>query len=128
MVLGGVYSAFVATLGKTVILRIQTALRSDDFSFDATNFLTIGCIVGIGVAGGLSIYFVQRAHVDNRPEVVVAGLTVIDPTVAVVMGITVLGEASGAPLSAILAFIVAGAVAIWGVILLSHSEHTVDAD
>lgn len=126
VLLGGVYSAFVATLGKTVILRVQTALRTDDFGWDATNILTIGCIIGIGVAGALSIYFVQRAHVSNRPEVVVAGLTVIDPTIAVVLGITLLGEASNAPLWAVLAFAVAGAVAVTGVFRLSRAEQQVD--
>ncbi|KAA9133000.1 DMT family transporter [Microbacterium caowuchunii] len=122
VLLGGVYSAFVATLGKTVILRIQTALTGRDFSFDATNLLTIGCIVGIGVAGALSVYFVQRAHASNRPEVVVAGLTVVDPTVAVILGITILGEASTAPAWAMVGFVVAGGVAMAGVFALSRAE------
>ncbi|SIO29230.1 DMT family protein [Agromyces cerinus] len=122
VLLGGVYSAFVATLGKTVILRVQTALASREFSFEVTNLLTIGCIIGIGVAGALSIYFVQRAHASNRPEVVVAGLTVVDPAVAVVLGITILGEASAAPAWAIVAFVVAGAVSIGGVFALSRAE------
>jgi drug/metabolite transporter (DMT)-like permease len=124
VLLGGVYSAFVATLGKTVILRIQTALTGRDFSFDATNLLTIGCIVGIGVAGALSVYFVQRAHASNRPEVVVAGLTVVDPTVAVILGITILGEASTAPAWAMVGFVVAGGVAMAGVFALSRAERS----
>ena len=100
---------------------MQTALQEHSFAVDATNLLTIGCIVGIGVAGALSIYFVQRAHTGNRPEVVVAGLTVIDPTVAVVLGITILGEASGAPLWAFAAFVGAGGLAIAGVFALSRA-------
>lgn len=122
VLLGGIYSAFVATLGKTVILRVQSALQTRDFHIDATNLLTLGCLVGIGIAGGLSIYFVQRAHADNRPEVVVAGLTVVDPAVAVVLGITILGEASDAPLWSVFAFIAAGVVAITGVFALSRAE------
>lgn len=128
VLLGGIYSAFVATLGKTVILRVQTALKSHDFALDATNFLTIGCIIGIGIAGALSIYFVQRAHVGNRPDVVVAGLTVIDPTVAVILGITILGEASDAPLWSVFGFIGAGALAITGVFLLARAEQTSHAE
>ena len=123
VVLGGVFSAFVATLGKTVILRVQTALQSGGLKWDAANILTIACILGIGVAGGLSVYLVQRAHASNRPEVVVAGLTVVDPAVAVVLGIVILGEASSAPLWALFAFIVAGAVAIGGVFALSRAEN-----
>lgn len=122
VLLGGVYSAFVATLGKTVILRVQTLLASGRFVWDAADLLTLFCLIGIGVAGGLSIYFVQRAHADNRPDVVVAGLTVVDPTVAVVLGITILGEAAGAPLWAFFAFVAAGAVAVGGVFALSHAE------
>lgn len=122
VLLGGIYSAFVATLGKTVILRVQSALRSGGFKLDTAHVLTIACIVGIGVAGALSVYFVQRAHAANRPEVVVAGLTVIDPAIAVVLGIAILGEASGAPPWAFVALIASGAVAMSGVFALSREE------
>ncbi|WP_157001852.1 DMT family transporter [Agromyces laixinhei] len=128
VLLGGVYSAFVATLGKTVIMRVQAAFASHSFPFDVANLLTIGCIIGIGVAGALSIYFVQRAHESNRADVVVAGLTVVDPAVAVVLGITILGEASAAPGWAILVFVAAGAVSIGGVFALSRAESAVSAD
>lgn len=123
VVLGGVYSAFVVTLGKTVILRVQTVLKSHAFSLDVANILTIACLLGIAVAGGLSIYFVQRAHATNRAEVVVAGLTVIDPAVAVVFGITILAEASTAPPIAFVGFVIAGAVAVSGVFALSRAEN-----
>ncbi|MBP1325898.1 drug/metabolite transporter (DMT)-like permease [Leucobacter exalbidus] len=122
VLLGGVYSAFVATLGKTVILRVQAVLKSHEFHLNTANILTLGCLIGIAVAGLLSIYFVQRAHIGNRPEVVVAGLTVIDPAIAVVLSITILGEASGAPVWAVIVFIVAGATAIGGVFALSNAE------
>lgn len=122
VVLGGVYSAFVVTLGKTVIMRVQAILKAGSFTFDTANFLTLGCLFGIGVAGGLSIYFVQRAHATNGAEVVVAGLTVIDPAVAVIFGITILGEANSAPPLAIVGFLVAGAIAVSGVFALSRAD------
>ncbi|WP_417508865.1 DMT family transporter [Microbacterium sp.] len=125
VILGGTFSAFVATLGKTVIMRVQAIIKAQKLELDTANLLTIGCLVGIGIAGGLSIYFVQRAHAESRPEVVVAGLTVIDPAVAVVLGITILGEASGASIWAVLAFIAAGAVAVGGVFALAKAEQTV---
>lgn len=113
--LGGLYAGFVATLGKTVILRIQTAVVTGDEALDAANLLTLACVAGIAAAGALSIYFVQTAHAVNAPQVVVAGLTVVDPFVAVVMGLTVLQEAVGAPLWSYGVFVVAGAGALWGV-------------
>ncbi|MFB8387885.1 DMT family transporter [Microbacterium sp. NPDC055910] len=124
VILGGVFSAFVATLGKTVILRIQTMLHGHDFAIDSANFLTLGCVAGIVVAGGLSIYYVQTAHTGNSPQVVVGGLTVIDPFVAVVLGITVLQEAAGAPLWSIPVFLLAGAGAVAGVLSLAKSPPT----
>ena len=66
------------------------------------------------------MYFVQTAHSSNPPDLVVAGLTVIDPLVAVSIGIIVLGEAAGAPLWAIFAFAAAAAAAIWGVLSLAR--------
>jgi hypothetical protein len=115
VVLGGLFAGFVATLGKTVILRVQTAWASQDFSIDDTNLLTIACLVGIAVAGALSIYFVQTAHTVSNPQTVVAGLTIVDPFIAVILGITVLGEAIGAPLWSFGVFAVAGAGAMWAV-------------
>lgn len=122
VLLGAVFSGFVATLGKTVIMRVQTSLHDHDYKLDEGNLLTIGCLIGIAVAGLISIYFVQRAHTDNRPSVVIAGLTVVDPGVAVILGIVILHEAAGAPLWAFLALIAAGAVAVTGVIQLARAE------
>ena len=42
------------------------------------------------------------------------------PLVAVSIGIIVLGEAAGAPVWAIIAFVIAAAAAIWGVLSLSR--------
>ncbi|MET0811728.1 MAG: DMT family transporter [Microbacterium sp.] len=122
VLLGGLYSGFVATLGKTVILRVQTAIHNGDYRIDDTNLLTIACLIGIGVAGALSIYLVQVAHTVARPAVVVAGLTVVDPFVAVILGITVLNEAAGAPAWSFIVFAVTGAAAMWGVWSLARAE------
>lgn len=123
VLLGGIYSAFVATLGKTVILRVQAILKAHEMPFNSTDVLTIVSILGIGIAGGLSVIFVQRAHLENPPEVVVAGLTVIDPTIAVILGIVILREATNAPPWAVLAFLAAGAVAALGVLKLARAEN-----
>ncbi|MDN3495218.1 DMT family transporter [Planococcus sp. APC 4015] len=126
VLLGGLYSGFVATLGKTVILRVQTALASRDISLDDTNLLTIACALGIAVAGALSIFFVQTAHTVNKPQTVVAGLTVVDPFIAVILGITVLNEAANAPLWSFAVFAVAGAAAIGGVWSLARTQDDPD--
>ncbi|WP_075205291.1 hypothetical protein [Leucobacter musarum] len=125
--LGGVFSGFVATLGKTVILRVEDMFTGGRFHFGPESLLTLVCIVGIGVASGLSIYFVQFSHTCNSPDVVIAGLTVIDPALAVVLGITILHEAAGAPMWSTFAFVVAGAIAVLGVLRLARAEGSLEA-
>lgn len=114
----GMLFGFVATLAKVVIDRIKTIVILGS-GIESTDLLTVLCIVGLVVASLLGSYFVQTAYASGPPDLVVAGLTVVDPLVAVTVGIVVLGEASQAPLWAVVAFVVTGAVAIWGVFSLS---------
>ena len=76
-------------------------------------------LLGLVAAAVLGMYFVQTAYASGSPELVVAGLTVIDPLVGVSIGIIVLGEAASAPWWADVAFVLAGAIAVYGVIRLS---------
>ncbi len=122
----GMLYGFVATIAKVVMGRIQTLLASE-FQLGSAEWLTIGCLLGLVAAALLGMYFVQSAHANGPPDLVVAGLTVVDPIVAVVIGVTVLGEASGAPWWAILLFAVTGAVAVFGVFQLAkHHPHMQD--
>lgn len=107
----GLLYGFVATLAKVVLGRLQ---QSD---FD---WLTALCLVALLAAVLLGAYFVQNANSSGPPDMVVAGLTVVDPMVAVLIGILVLGEADYAPFWADIAFIVTGLVAIAGVFLLAR--------
>lgn len=90
--------------------------------------LTLGCVLGIAVAGALSIVFVHTAHTVNNPQTVVAGLTVVDPFIAVVLGLTVLQEAAGAPLWSFVVFAVAGLTAIAGVWMLAQAQQDPEVD
>lgn len=119
VIAAGTLFGFVVTLAKVVIDRIRTILAGT-FSFGPADILTLLCLVGLVAAALLGTYFVQTAHSSNPPDLVVAGLTVIDPLVAVSIGIIVLGEAAGAPWWAIIAFAIAAAAAIWGVLSLAR--------
>lgn len=116
----GVLYGFVATLAKVVIGRITQG----DFEW-----LTVLCVVGLLLAAALGGYFVQTAYSSGPPDLVIAGLTVIDPIVAVLIGILVLGEASQAPPFAGVLFATAGALAIYGVFQLAkhHPQAAVPA-
>jgi drug/metabolite transporter (DMT)-like permease len=111
VIAAGVLYGFVATLAKVVIARITQG----DF-----DWLTIVCIVALIAAVALGAYFVQNAYSSGPPDMVIAGLTVIDPLVAVTIGIVVLEEAAEAPLWAVIAFLVTGVIAIVGVFRLAR--------
>ncbi|MEO5831495.1 MAG: DMT family transporter, partial [Rhodanobacter sp.] len=107
----GVLYGFVATLAKVIINRIQ----HQNFEW-----LTLICVVALLTAAALGAYFVQNAYASGPPDLVIAGLTVVDPLIAVAIGIFVLDEASQAPLWAGIGFVIAGAIAIWGVFALAR--------
>ena len=106
----GVLYGFVASLAKVVIQRI---LQQD---YDFLTLLALISLVGATVLGG---WFVQNAYASGPPDLVIAGLTVIDPAVAVMIGIAILGEAEAASLGQMFGYAVAGIVAISGVLALN---------
>jgi hypothetical protein len=106
----GVLYGFVATLAKVAIDRISN---------QEWDWLLVACIVALLLAAILGAYFVQNAYSSGPPDLVIAGLTVIDPMVAVTIGIVVLNEAAGAPWWAMVGFAVTGAVAVFGVLRLA---------
>lgn len=113
IVAGGLLYGFVATFAKVILARWQT---------DGIDGYTLLCAVGLVVtllAGG---YFVQTAYATGTTEMVIAGLTVVDPIVAVMIGIVVLGEVAGATLITYLLFVIFGGIAILGVFLLERSQ------
>src|SRR5690606_3469044 len=115
----GVLCGFVATLAKVVINRIQNS------NFD---WLTLVCLIALLVAAAVGAYFVQTAYASGPPDLVIAGLTVIDPIVAILIGLFVLGEASHAPWWVFICFAVAGAVAVYGVFELARHHPQVISD
>jgi hypothetical protein len=119
VVAAGVLFGFVVTLAKVVIDRIKTIIFTP-VEGGEVEWLLILCIAALLAAALLGMYFVQTAYAEGPPDLVVAGLTVIDPLVAILIGVLVLGEAAHAPLWSIAVFLVAGALAVYGVISLAR--------
>lgn len=109
----GVLYGFVATLAKVVINRLVNG------NFE---WLTVVCVVALLATGALGAYFVQTAYSVGSPDLVIAGLTVVDPIVAVSIGIVVLGEAAGAPLWTVFVWLLAAALAVYGVFQLAKTR------
>ncbi|WP_194763496.1 MULTISPECIES: DMT family transporter [unclassified Microbacterium] len=115
----GILYGFVATLAKVVIKRVQ-----------AGNFewITIVCVIALIAAAAVGAYFVQTAYSSGPPDLVIAGLTVVDPLIAVLIGMTILGEAAAAPPWVLVIFGIAGAIAVWGVVGLARYHPQVLSD
>lgn len=119
IVAAGIMYGFVATLAKVVISRIQTG----DFEW-----LTLTCLASLILAAAVGAYFVQTAYASGPPDLVIAGLTVIDPIVAILIGLLVLGEAAHAPLWVYIVFGIAGAIAVFGVFELARFHPQIVSD
>lgn len=107
----GILYGFVATLAKATINRIENG------SFD---WITVVCVIALIAASAVGAYFVQTAYSSGPPDLAIAGLTVVDPMVAVVIGMLVLGEAQSAPPWVFVIFGIAGAIAVFGVVGLAR--------
>lgn len=119
----GVLYGFVATLTKVVVKRL---FNQDGFHRLVTgtiewgtDLLTILALLSMLAAAFLGGWFVQNAYASGPPDLVVAGLTVIDPLIAVSIGVVILNEAMDAPWPIMLGFLGSGAMAVTGVYLLS---------
>lgn len=109
----GVLYGFVATLAKILIDRIQEG------NLDWLLALCVGALIGAAILGG---YFVQTAYSSGPPDLVVAGLTVVDPLVAVMLAMSLLGESSAAPAWTTFVFVIAGGLAAGGVVTLARQH------
>lgn len=102
---------FVASLIKAVVVRVLQG----DFSW-----ITLVCLMASLAAMLLGGWFVQNAYASGPPELVIAGLTVMDPMVAVSIGIVIMGEARQASAFTLTIFVASAVMAIVGVWLLSR--------
>ena len=124
----GALFGFVATLTKVVVKRLfqqdgfhRMITFQGDLVTDGLTTVALLCMIAAGLLGA---WFVQNAYASGPPDLVVAGLTVIDPLVAVSIGVVLLNEAMNAPWPIMLGFIASGAMSVVGVFLLSkvHPE------
>lgn len=110
VIAGGILFACVAA--NTHVVSVQLL----NFGIGGISWLNVAAIVLAGLAGTI---FVQSAYASGPPELVIAGLTVIDPIVAVFLGAVILGEAAGAPMWIVTVMSVIGLSACGAVFVLS---------
>ncbi|ALE91622.1 hypothetical protein AOC05_03495 [Arthrobacter alpinus] len=119
--------AFFYILGAGVLfgfVAVLTRIISKQF-FDPNGLFLLNVqwysIIAIAAAGGLGSWFVQSAYASGPPDLVIAGLTVIDPMIGIAIGIVILGELRP-DVPPVIAISMAGAalLAIVGVVALSR--------
>ncbi|GAB3620411.1 hypothetical protein GCM10027417_16720 [Glutamicibacter endophyticus] len=115
IVAAGVLFGFVAVLVRTLAVSV---VHLDGRSLWTLPWLAVVAVV---VAGLLGTYFVQNAYSKGPPDLVIAGLTVIDPIVGIALGISILGELRPDVHPAMsVAMAVCALLAIIGVVALSR--------
>ncbi|QDY88804.1 hypothetical protein E7Y32_00120 [Arthrobacter sp. UKPF54-2] len=126
-------SAFVYILGAGVLFGFVAVLTRiiGKHLLDPNGLFLLNVqwytLVAMAAAGGLGSWFVQSAYSGGPPDLVIAGLTVIDPIIGIAIGIVILGELrSDVHAVTAIAMGAAASLAIVGVIALSrhHPEVT----
>lgn len=120
-------NAFIYIMGAGVLfgmVAVMTKIIASHLLDPNGRFLLnvpIYSVLAIVAAGALGAWFVQSAYSGGPPDLVIAGLTVIDPMVGIAVGIIILNELRPdvQPISAI-GMVAMGIVAIVGVIMLSR--------
>lgn len=117
VIVAGVLYGFVAVLIRVLMLRVD---------FGAPHWwsqLPMLLVLTLLITAGFGWFLVQQAYLHGPPDLVIAGLTVIDPMVGVLIGIILLNELSASSLSpAHFGMVLTAAIAIVGVFVLARSH------
>lgn len=115
LVSAGTLYGFVALEMKILTAQLRVIEAPWWQSIDLMN------VAGLVLAAVVGGWLVQSAYASGPPELVMAGLTVVDPMVGVVIGLSVLDEAGpDFGLGPALALVVCGAASISGVGVMSR--------
>lgn len=71
---------------------------------------------------GLGAWMIQQGYASGPAEITVGTMTTVDPFVAVLFGLIVLGEGAGMGIGPMIGMALTGAVAVYGVVLLSKDH------
>ncbi len=117
IVVAGVLYGFVAVLIRVLMLRVDFAAGHWWTKLPWLLVLTLL------VSAGFGWFLVQQAYLHGPPDLVIAGLTVIDPMVGVLIGIILLNELKTSSFSpAHIGMVLTAAIAIVGVFVLARSH------
>lgn len=95
-------------------------IQKHNHSFGSWHFLaTVAMMLLCYVLGA---WMIQQGYASGPAEITVGTMTTVDPFVAVIFGLVVLGEGLGMGIGPVIGMIVTGAVAVYGVAMLSKDH------
>lgn len=109
------YGLASGLMKSTFDMILKEKLPFSDILVWGTGLMMIACY-------GLGVWMIQQGYASGPAEITVGTMTTVDPFVAVLFGLIVLGEGTGMSPWSGLGMALAGAVAVWGVILLSRDH------
>lgn len=90
--------------------------------FDLFHWQVLAVIGFMLACYGLGVWMIQQGYASGPAEITVGTMTTVDPFVAVIFGLVVLGEGQGMGIGPALGMAISGAVAVYGVVLLSRDH------
>lgn len=111
---------------SSALVKVISHLVGGPQFWETPLFWTVAGFLAVCYLGGG--FMIQQAYANGPAEIVVGSMTTTDPIVAVTFGLVVLGEGALVGLPDAIGMLVAGAVAIGGVVVLSkhHPESMTD--
>lgn len=87
-----------------------------------TGWQVIGTVAMMLACYGLGVWMIQQGYASGPAEITVGTMTTVDPFVAVLFGLIVLGEGANMGLGPALGMAAFGAIAVYGVVMLSKDH------
>lgn len=113
---GAIFYGLASGLMKAAMNLVQ------DHGFSLLHWQVLAIIGFMLACYGLGVWMIQQGYASGPAEITVGTMTTVDPFVAVLFGLVVLGEGVGMGIGPAIGMIVSGAVAVYGVVLLSRDH------
>lgn len=112
---GATFYGLASGFMKAAMLLYEHGHPLTGWRFIATIAMMLACY-------GLGVWMIQQGYASGPAEITVGTMTTVDPFVAVLFGLIVLGEGVGLTLWQIIGMIVFGGIAVYGVVKLSKDH------